>query len=150
MAIQNKLTPVQGKNPTGKECRESTRFRVLLNAELVTTTDEQSVRVRDISTGGAMLEGQRPIALDQDVVLRRGRIEIFARICWAQGNHCGIQFDEALSESGMMAFVHEPAKRSSFVPEPFKQTLGSDEAGTSDWAAIDALRSPIGSRLFGQ
>ncbi len=54
MAVQNNLSPVAGTSPTGKEARQSTRFRVLLNAELVSLTDEQPVRVRDISTGGAI------------------------------------------------------------------------------------------------
>ena len=149
MANQNKLSPVQGKSPTGKEARQRTRFRVLLNAELVSTTDEQSVKVRDISTGGAMIEGQRAVAEGKDVVLRRGGIEMFAKVCWSNGNQCGVEFDEVISEGEMMAFVHEPARRASFVPEPFKTKLGGDD-GASDWATIDGLRAPIGSGLFGQ
>ena len=121
---------------------------MLLNAELVTTTDEQAVRVRDISVGGARLEAQRPIALGRDLILRRGTIELFAQIRWLSGNECGIEFDDALSEAEMLAFLHEPAKRSAFVPEPFKSGT-SIEAGAvtgADWAAVEAFRRPAPSQ----
>lgn len=148
MAAQTHLRPVQGKSPTGRDSRHSPRFRVLLNAELVSTTDEQRVRVRDISTGGAMLEGLRPIAKAKDVVLRRGSIEIFGNILWARGNECGIAFDAPLSEAEMMAFVHEPAKRASFVPDPFKAAPTTEVNASRDWT--ETARSPIGRGIFGQ
>ena len=152
MGIQNQLRPVDGESPTGRENRQDTRFRVLLNAELISTTEEQPVRVRDISTGGAMLEGQRPIAKAKDVILRRGDIELFAQICWTEGNQCGVEFDVALGDADMMAFVHEPARRASFVPEPFKTETNSLNEGiaTGDWTAVEALRNPICRGIFGQ
>lgn len=152
MGIQNHLSRVEGQSPSGREHRQDTRFRVLLNAELISTTDEQPVRVRDISTGGAMLEGQRPIAKAKEVILRRGNIELFVQICWSDGNQCGVEFDQALSEADMMAFVHEPARRSSFVPEPFKSPIASDDdaPATGDWTAMEAFRNPIGRGVFGQ
>jgi hypothetical protein len=120
----------------------------LLNAELVTTTDEQAVKVRDLSVGGARLEAQRPIARGRDLILRRGTIELFAQIRWLSGNECGIEFDDALSEAEMFAFLNEPAKRAAFVPEPFKS---SESAGTglvveAGWAAIEAFRKPASSQ----
>jgi hypothetical protein len=142
--LGNDLAPVEAVSPTGKEGRRNPRFRVLLNAELVTTTDEQAVKVRDISTGGARLEAQRPIARGRDLILRRGTIELFAQTRWLSGNECGIEFDNALSEVEMLAFLHEPAKRPAFVPEPFKS---SDSARTglvvaADWAVVEAFRRP--------
>jgi hypothetical protein len=86
MALHNGLSPVGGESPTGSEGRHGQRFRVLLNAELVSTTEEQPVKVRDISGTGAMIEGQRPIAKASDIILRRGTIEIFAQIAWTDGN----------------------------------------------------------------
>ena len=150
MAAQNNLSPVEGKSPTGKECRQGPRFRVLLNAQLVTLADEQAVRVRDISTGGAMLEGQRPIAKAKDVLLRRGTIEIFGNILWTRGTECGLAFEEALSEAEMMAFVREPAKHASFVPEPFKTTPTAGANADPGRTAVEAFRSPIGRGVFGQ
>ena len=123
------LLRVQGESPTGKEGRRIQRYRVLFNAELVTTSDEQPVRVRDISLGGAMLEGRAPIATGKDVILRRGTIELFARICWTRGTECGIQFDDTLTQAEMLAFLHEPAKPPVVLPEPFRSpTLQSHAA----------------------
>ena len=136
------LACVEAMSPIGKEGRRKPRFCVLLNAELVTTTDEQAVKVRDISVGGARLEAQRPIARGRDLILRRGTIELFAQTRWLSGNECGIEFDDAISETEMLAFLHEPAKRPAFVPEPFKSSAG---AGTGlivemDWAGVEAFR----------
>lgn len=151
MAIQNNLRPVESVSPTGAEGRQEQRFRVLLNADLLSTTDEQPVKVRDISQSGAMLEGQRPISRCNDVILRRGDIEFFAQIAWTSGNQCGLEFDQALSEAEMMAFVHATARRASFVPDPFKSVMLGDEVGAPpEWTAADAFRNPIGRGVFGQ
>ena len=148
MRLGNHLARVEAVSPTGREGRRRPRFRVLLNAELVTTTDEQAVKVRDISVGGARLEAQRPIARGRDLILRRGTIELFAQIRWLSGNECGIQFDDALSEVEMLAFLQQPAKRSAFVPEPFKssESAATDSAIQGDWAALDAFRRPASSQ----
>ena len=146
MKLGNNLARVAGVSPTGKEGRRNLRFRVLLNAELVTTTDEQAVKVRDISVGGARLEAQRPIARGRDLILRRGTIELFAQTRWLSGNECGIEFDDAISEAEMLAFLHEPARRSAFVPEPFKSNAGTGLAGAADWAEVEAFRRPAASQ----
>ena len=121
---------------------------MLLNAELVTTTDEQSVKLRDISIGGARLDAQRPIARGRDLILRRGTIELFAQIRWLSGSECGVEFDDPLTEAELLAFLHEPAKRSAFIPEPFKSGASIDAGGISDanWALDEAFRRPASSQ----
>jgi hypothetical protein len=150
MAVKNNLSPVEGTNPSGPEGRGRQRFRVLLNAELISTTDEQSVKVRDISQTGAMIEAQRPIAKAKDVILRRGEIEYFAEIAWVDGNQCGLVFDAALSEAEMMAFVQTAAKRASFVPEPFKDVAIDPLSTPPGWTAADAFRNPVARGVFGR
>jgi hypothetical protein len=144
VGFANNLARVEGVSPTGKEGRRNPRFRVLLNAELVTTTDEQAVKVRDISIGGARLEAQRAIARGRDVVLRRGTIELFAKIRWLSGNECGVEFDDAISEAEMLAFLQEPAKPPAFIPEPFKIRASNGGGATveADRAVVEAFRSP--------
>lgn len=149
MSLRTNLSPVEDKRASGKECRAGPRFRVLLNAELISTTDEQPVRVRDISTTGAMIDGQRPIAQAKDVILRRGSIEIFASVKWTSGNEGGLEFDEALTEADMMAFVREPVKRASFVPEPFR-TCASLSLPAGSEAPLKDPDAPIGSGIFGR
>lgn len=152
MPMENNLRRVEGQSPTGKDGRQSQRFRVLLNAELITTTEEQPVKVRDISRTGAMMEGQRPIAKARDVILRRGNVEIFAEIVWTDGKQCGVQFDEELSEEEMLAFVHEAARRAAFVPAPFRQVSDVAIEGPATAGAVnaDAFRYPIGRGIFGR
>jgi hypothetical protein len=130
MTVPN-LMRVPGDNPSGKEARLRPRYRVLLNAELVTTSDEQAVKVRDISRGGAMIEVRRPVAKGKEVILRRGSLELFANICWSSGKEIGLQFDDLLSEAEMIAFVQEPANPQSFVIEQLAGIRTAD-AGRSD------------------
>ncbi len=145
------LTRVETKSPSGAEGRRSPRFRVLLNAQIVTTSDEQAVKVKDISTGGAMLQARRPIPKDEDVILRRGTIEHFARVLWTSGDECGVEFDDKLTDAEMIGFIQEPAGQASFVPEPFKaRGPAEDWVRRLDGASFPIPGGPIGSGLFGR
>lgn len=88
--------------------RQNARFRVLLTAKLVTTTDEHPVKVRDLSSTGARLEGGRLPAPGTDVILRRGSLEAFATVMWRDGQQCGLELDEPLSEREILEQIKAP------------------------------------------
>jgi hypothetical protein len=52
----------------------------------------QLVRIRDLSAGGAKIEGTAP-PVGSSVVLSRGVLEFPARVVWARGRFFGIAFD---------------------------------------------------------
>jgi hypothetical protein len=52
----------------------------------------QLVRIRDLSEGGAKIEGKAP-PVGTNVVLSRGALEFPARVVWASGRFFGIAFD---------------------------------------------------------
>ena len=102
----------------GAERRHGARNRVLLSATLVTTTQEQPVRIRDISSRGVLIEGQGLPLEGRDLIIRRGGIEIFSRIAWADGDRCGVEFDDELSERELVSFAQRPLRIDASPPQP--------------------------------
>ena len=90
------------------DARRGPRFRVLLVARLLTTSGERTVKLRDISANGAMVEGDRLPAPGTDVMLRRGALELIATIVWTQDGRAGLEFDEPLTEAELWMQVNAP------------------------------------------
>lgn len=90
------------------EHRRSPRYRVLLIARLVTTFSERIVKLRDLSTSGAMIEGPRIPPVGTDILLQRGSLEVFGRIVWVSEMQAGIEFDEPLTETMLWMQVNAP------------------------------------------
>ncbi len=94
MTRQTKSAPAV---PAAAFSRRHPRVRVLLSAKLSTTTEESSVKIRDISLSGAMLQGRFLPRVGSDVMLTRGSFEIFATVAWRRDDMCGVAFDSPLS-----------------------------------------------------
>jgi len=103
-----------GEDGAGR--RASIRSRVLMVAKLATPARDIDVRIRDISTGGARVEGADLPRPGSDVVLKRGGFEGFARIVWSHGNVAGIQFDEPIEEAELM--LRLKGLRAPTTPDP--------------------------------
>jgi hypothetical protein len=80
-------------------------YRVLLLATLITTTRELAVKLRSLSPTGATIEGFNLPAEGTDVILKRGMLEAFATVAWAEGRRCAIQFETALSDEDVCAQI---------------------------------------------
>ena len=75
------------------------RSSVFIDAALDSATGDapmQLVRVRDLSEGGAKVEGKAP-PVGTRVILSRGVIEIAGRVAWAKERQFGVAFDEPTS-----------------------------------------------------
>ena len=125
---------------------------MLINARLITTTDEQPVKLRDISAGGSLVESEQPFAAGKDVILRRGSTEVFARIVWADGNRCGLQFEEPLTEAELLGFIHQPLKAAAPLPQPLPQrpSLAPEPLTPEQWEIIQAWGRPAGRDAHGE
>ncbi len=104
MGAQSMATTAAG----APDARRGPRFRVLLVARLFTTTGVRSVKLRDISATGAMVEGDRLPAPGTDIMLRRGSLELIATIIWAKDGKAGLEFDEPLTEAELWMQVNAP------------------------------------------
>jgi len=56
-----------------------------------------AVEVTDVSESGARLAGPGLPSAGQELFLRIGGIELFARVVWSRDELCGVAFDESLA-----------------------------------------------------
>jgi len=136
---------------TAAEQRDGPRYRVLLVAKLVTTTDEQPVKIRDISTWGAMVEGGKLFAKGTDLILKRGATELFGRVAWNNGRRCGLEFDDALSSAELAGFIKQSARSEPELPQPFARSgIAPEPLTPQQWATIKAWGTGSGRDALGE
>lgn len=92
------------------------RFRVLLSAMLVSSTNEQVVKLRNISAEGALIEASDLPSVGSDVFLRRGPCDVFASIAWREGTQAGLQFETPLSDERLLQVIKPPLISVPAVP----------------------------------
>lgn len=80
--------------------RASNRARVLLSAQLHSSSQVYRVRIRDVSAIGARIEADGSLPRPGAVVcLQRGSRLAYGVMAWIQGGAGGITFDEELPEN---------------------------------------------------
>ncbi len=127
------------------ELRASPRFRVMLSAKLVTTTDEHAVKLRDLSAAGALAEGDRLPAAGKDVVVRRGAAEAFARVVWSDGSRCGLEFDEDMPGGDLLTRLKTEPERSAPPPVAVRRpSLRPERLTQEELALVRAWAQPAG------
>ena len=84
---------------TNEEPRSDPRSHVFLIATLSTGETSCAVRVRNLSSHGALLEGVSLPAEKLNVSLRRGSLASAGQIAWSRGRQCGIRFVEPITVS---------------------------------------------------
>jgi diguanylate cyclase (GGDEF)-like protein len=99
--VMRQLTAQAGlATPSGFKVSRSPRTKMLRSARIAIDGAQGDVRIRDISPGGAMIDG---IAIDGDPVGLEMQIELLedqmvsARIRWAKDGKAGIEFAEAFN-----------------------------------------------------
>lgn len=73
------------------------RTNLLLAAAIEAGTLKTSVRIRNLSESGALLEGAAFPNIGEKLTLRRQDIEIGATVVWRVGARCGVKFDGTTS-----------------------------------------------------
>lgn len=73
------------------------RTKLLLAATIETDRGRANVRIRDLSDGGALLEGGALPGVGQRIVLQRADHAVPAVVAWCAGDRCGVQFDRTIS-----------------------------------------------------
>jgi hypothetical protein len=102
------------------------RSNVFMDANLEAegqTSDIEVVRIRDISAGGAKVQGVAP-DVGTRIVLTRGRFTIPARVVWVGPTQFGVEFDKPIN-------VDEVMKAAGPAKAPDKPVYAS--ALTSDY-----------------
>ena len=138
MSASNRMLSLVFDN--GVDCRRQwPRQLMLLSARLITVTSDRPIRIRDLSPGGARIEGADLPGINTDVVIKRGEFEAFGTIAWLSGGQAGIEFEapldddafEALQQPTQPALEAEPegARRAGFGRKRDGHARYSDGSG---------------------
>ncbi|HEY0112691.1 MAG TPA: PilZ domain-containing protein [Allosphingosinicella sp.] len=129
--------------------REDSRLRVLVSAKLLTTTDEFPVTVRDLSATGAKLEGSKLPPKGTDVILKRAALEVFATVVWRDGDRCGLQFEEPLTNAELLQQMNAPVPKAVPSLEEYRRPgLRGVRVSASELAAAREWAMPTGRQAF--
>jgi hypothetical protein len=83
--------------------RSQPRAAVNLPVTITTLDGNKRVGLLEVSLSGARLEGAALPQVAKNAVLMCGGVEAFGTIVWATGNRCGMQFDEPIGLSELVA-----------------------------------------------
>jgi hypothetical protein len=131
--------------------RDQSRRRVLLSAQLHTSSTVYRVRIRDVSEGGAKIEGENLPAPGVVVCLQRGDRAAYGAMAWVNGQSGGVEFDEPVEDDyfggerpGAMtasaaAAATEPYRRPGFGPR-VRETRYSTGDGWIDPSSLGFRR----------
>jgi hypothetical protein len=98
--------------------RRSSRSQVLLTAELEHAGACLAVKLRNLSSEGALVESVKLPVEGTPVEFRRNELSTNGRVVWVNGKYAGIAFDEKLNPEQVLR--HIPAPRQKFHPRPYR------------------------------
>lgn len=91
--------------------RRSRRSNVLLAASIEDHGALHQVKLRNLSSQGALVEGDELPIEGSQVVFRRNDLEVESRIAWVNGKHAGIAFSCPLKAEDVLRNVPTPRPR---------------------------------------
>ncbi len=85
--------------------RRSPRSKLLMAAVLEHRGGSMKVKLRDLSTDGALIEGDDCPLAGSRVVFRKNELALPGRIVWSQDGRAGIAFDAGLDPEAVLRHV---------------------------------------------
>lgn len=129
----------QNQNRRGK------RSPVMLTAMLELAGDAQPVILRNLSAGGALVEGKCLPAEGCPILFARKDLRIQARVAWIEGCYAGIAFERPLAREEVLRQVPKP--RGKFESRFRRPGLASSPLSEADrrmlqlWASLGIVRA---------
>ena len=93
--------------------RRSRRSNVLMAAFVECAGARAPVKLRNLSTDGALVEGGPLPAVGARVNFHKGELALSGHIAWEAGKRAGIAFDQPLDPELVLRHVPEPRPRPS-------------------------------------
>ncbi len=88
--------------------RHSNRSPVLLSAKIGWNGQLKPVRLRNLSSEGALIEGDALPEQGSDIIFERNELRVKARIVWTEGQYAGVAFDCRLPRDELLRHVPKP------------------------------------------
>lgn len=93
--------------------RQVARKRVLMRAAIIDADGTHQVRVVDLNSLGARIACGRVLAVNEDLLFRRGSLFVAARVAWSNRGGAGLEFYREISVPELASTFHavfEPAE----------------------------------------
>lgn len=88
--------------------RRSRRSHVLMAASIEAAGIAVPVKLRNLSSEGALIEGDRLPGVGSDVLFRKNELQLAGQVAWITGNRAGVAFDHKLDPEAVMRHVPKP------------------------------------------
>ena len=88
--------------------RRSRRSPVLLSASVEVAGAPVAVRLRNLSSEGALIEGDHLPIEGSETFFERNELRIKSRVAWVQGRYAGVAFGRPLDKEDVLRHVPKP------------------------------------------
>lgn len=85
------------------------RAPVFLMADLDSECGPAKVKLRNVSSGGALVEGADLPRLGMDVIFARNGVTVTGMIVWRDGKFAGVRFDAPVDVERILRTINRPA-----------------------------------------
>lgn len=94
--------------------RKSRRSNVLMSASLELSGTSLSVKLRNLSADGALVEGDKLPVEGASLLFRKGDLSVPGQVAWVNGRQAGVSFAQNLNPEQLLR--HVPAPRPRVTP----------------------------------
>ena len=91
--------------------RRSRRSHVLMAASIEAAGVAVPVKLRNLSTEGALIESDQLPSVGSEVLFRKNELRLSGQVAWITGNRAGIAFDTMLDPESVLRHVPKPRPR---------------------------------------
>lgn len=107
--------------------RADARHTIYATASVATFNERHVVVIEDVSATGAKLTGADLPIVGAEIMLKAKSGSFYASVVWAHEDWCGIQFEQALTESELDDLRREA------VPNSFSTVALDRRIAAEDW-----------------
>jgi len=118
--------------------RRARRSNVLLAASIELSGAVVPVKLRNLSTEGALIEGDSLPVAGAEVLFRRNELSVNSRVAWVHENHAGVAFKSPIPQEDVLRNIPKPRYRAPLNfrrPALAVRALSADERRLAEsWA----------------
>lgn len=92
------------------ERRHSPRGTVILTATVHHDATSEAVKVRNLSTSGALVEGESLPVTGASVLFGRSNLLLRGNVVWVDGQRSGVRFEQPMNVQASLRLVSNPRK----------------------------------------
>ena len=123
--------------------RRQRRSNVLMAAALEFAGMSMPVKLRNLSSDGALVEGEKLPVEGADITFKRQELSLTAKVIWVRGSRAGISFKDPLSPEAVLR--HVPTPRPRVLPDFRRPGLAAQPLSPGERRAALHLLTPSNS-----